>query len=115
VRADDTVPIYFLAIDAALDLLAEAHALLVDGLKVVLSSVLDFGGTDAVVAGLRELGMALVLRAGLLTVVEIRVLLNDVLHIDLRDVPVGPMPPLVHDLSHCQLAFVFICAHGRIL
>lgn len=71
---------------------------------------MHLGGANAVVAGLRILGVVLVVRAGLLALVEIWILLEDVLHIDLRDVPVGPMPALVHDLGHSQLALDFIIA-----
>ena len=111
--AHDAVPIYFLPVDS-LDLLAEAHVLLAQWLQVVVSAVLPLGRPDAVVAGLRVFWMVLVLRAGLLAFVEIRVLLEDVLHIDLRDVPVGPMPPLVHDLGHSQATLDFVRSHRRV-
>ena len=112
-RAHDAVPIYFLPIDA-LDLLAEAHVLLAQWLQIVVSAVLPLGRPDAVVAGLCVFRMVLVLRAGLLAFVEIRVLLEDVLHIDLRNVPIRSMPPLVHDLGHTQATLDFVRTHRRV-
>ena len=111
--ADDAVPIYFLPVDV-LDLLAEAHVLLAQWLQIVEPSVLPLGRTDAVVAGLRVFRVVLVRRAGLLAFVEIRVLLEDVLHIDLWDVPIRSMPPLVHDLGHSQAALDFVGSHRRV-
>ena len=111
--AHDAVPIYFLSVDS-LDLLAKTHILLAQWLQIILPAVLPLGRTDAVVAGLRVFRMGLVLRAGLLALVESRVLLEDVLHIDLRDVPIRSMPPLVHDLGHTQATLDFVRTHRRV-
>ena len=52
---------------------------------------------------LRELRMVLMLRAGLLSIVEVRVLLDDIFQVDLGQLQVWSMPSLLHYLREVSL------------
>ena len=79
------------------DLLAESDLLL--DVKVVLEQKGLLERAESQITDLSKLRVVLMLWCGLLAVVENWVLLSDVFPVDDRNVGVGHLPPIVHDLG----------------